>query len=782
MNKPFSVKWSWPERAAFCGKWVWLGLVPLFWVVLGMVSGSVLAAPGPVNATLLAVPAGGARPSEANPGQQRWLVGLRLVFPEGWHGYWRNGGDSGEPPSYELTSDQANVESAPIQWPVPRVTTEGAPPETLTVHVLEGDVLLMRAVNVALKRGQKGPVTLATTAHWLACKDICKPQSAHLTMTLPQDVAAVGAAKAVFEDARAKLPQQFHGHATLQPAKGGAVLRLTGLSPQVLRNVPLAEVRFLPDEAGLVEASSAQDAHWHGQALELHLKAQPSWQTPGPTSAGVKGTGENALGIESLSGLLLVGGHGYSVVARPGAGLGTGLATSQATQPPLGSVAHYSAVRKGRQSWGLLLAAAFLGGVVLNFMPCVFPVLALKAMALLRQQTSAGLEHRARRWNSQREGLAYAAGVVGAVTALGLVITLGRALGRHWGWGVQFQSPFFVLALGWLFLLMALDLAGFWQVGPGFHFKGQPAAPPGGTGFWGSVAAWGRDMLGGVVTVAAATPCTAPFLGIALGAALALGGLGGVLLFAVMGVGLAFPFLLLAFCPVLTRFMPRPGSWMNVLRTCLCWPLLGSCVWLLWVGTCQVGAGFVLVGAGGAVAMALGAWLWDLGRWQAMAGPGHGLGRAKVLRCAALTLWVGCLVVGWRQTSVGTTVTPAQGGKGVERMAFTPQTLEQLRQQGRPVLLDVGAAWCVTCLLNEHLVLDSAAVQEALVQHHAVLMHADWTRHDPVLTAWLEGQHHLAVPYDVWFPTPSPQHLKGAEVVLPALLTVPHMLRALSSP
>ncbi len=424
--------------------------------------------------------------------------------------------------------------------------------------------------------------------------------------------------------------------------------------------------------------------------------------------------------------------HGVLVLRDPGGG--ETFLDVAATPGPLPASANTVPLSRA-------LGFAFLGGLLLNLMPCVFPVLAMKALGIARLSGRDLGEVRA-------QALSYTGGVVLSFVALGLALLGLRGAGSAFGWGFQFQSPVFVAAIAWLLFLLGLNLSGVFELGAGrLAGAGQGmAARPGHTG----------SFFTGVLAVVVATPCTAPFMGTAIAAALAASAPATLGVFGVLGLGLAAPYGLLAAAPRLARLLPKPGGWMVVLRQALAFPLYAACVWLLWVvsqqagdlGVLAVGSGFVLLGLAA----------WAFGRAQIVRGAGRlsGFAIAAIAACAAVAVLP-------RLAAISPPTAGAATGLAGER--FSAAKLASLRAERRPVFVDMTAAWCVTCLVNEEVALAQKPVQDAFAARGVVYMKGDWTRQDPDITAFLREHGRDGVPLYVLYPP------DGAPTILPQVLT-----------
>jgi len=386
-----------------------------------------------------------------------------------------------------------------------------------------------------------------------------------------------------------------------------------------------------------------------------------------------------------------------------------------------------------------MLLLAFLGGAILNLMPCVFPILSLKVLSFARST-----EH-----DRHLHSWVYSIGVVASfVLVAALLITLQQA-GRAVGWGFQLQSPGFVIALAYLFVAMGLSLSGLVTFGGSIVNSGGALAGRGGLS---------GSFFTGVLAVVVASPCTAPLMGTALGFAITQPPAVALLIFASLGAGMAAPLLVLGYSGAARRFMPRPGAWMETLKQLLAFPLYGTAIWLLWVAGRQTGVNTMTAALAGALALALGLWLWRYGNWS----------RAVALVCIAAAVGLGS----WR--------TLDENGRGVSRLGsgkvpWSQQALADLRAAGKPVFVDVTADWCITCLANESAVLLTEDMTAAFADHAVVYMVADWTNYDADIAAFLRQHRRTGIPLYLMYPAdPAAEPL-----LLPQLLTRDTVMEAL---
>jgi thiol:disulfide interchange protein DsbD len=397
-----------------------------------------------------------------------------------------------------------------------------------------------------------------------------------------------------------------------------------------------------------------------------------------------------------------------------------------------------------------LLGLALLGGLVLNLMPCVFPVLAIKTVGL------AGMAG-ARERSALLHAASYTAGVLVAFGGLGAVLLGLRAAGGAAGWGFQFQSPIFVALTAWVLFAVGLNLSGVFEVAAG-RLAGAGQALAARRGHAG-------DFFTGLLAVLVATPCTAPFMGAAIAGALAAPPAAAIAVFLAMGVGLAAPYATLALIPGVARALPRPGRWMDIVKQALAFPMYGATVWLLWVASEQTGPDGVLAVAAGLLLLGLAGWSFGLAQRAAR---GRQIARGLAALAVVATL---ALLPALRTTALAPQTRTVEGTE-----PFSATRLAALRAEHRPVFIDMTAAWCVTCLINERVALSPDSVRHAFADRQIVTMRGDWTRQDPAITAFLRDQGRDGVPLYVFYPADG-----GAPTVLPQILTEGLVLQAIGA-
>jgi thiol:disulfide interchange protein len=611
---------------------------------------------------------------------------LRLRMAPGWHSYWQNPGDAGVAP--ELSFD-APAQAGPITWPAPGIVAEGP----VTTYAYQGEVLLPVSITAP-----SGPFALRAHATWLVCQRICVPEEGDFTVDLGSGTPAPSADAPLFAAAAARSPVPSPYPATIAP-DGTLTLATEGLTAGAV-----AKAQFFPDMAGVIDAGAAQSLRTADGQITLRLTPASSFDPKA-----------------KLTGLLVLtdakGGETYlGVTASP-----SGTATSGLPR---------------------ILLLALAGGLVLNLMPCVFPVLAMKAMGLAQMGGAA-------RGRVRAHAAFYTAGVVLAFMALGAALITARAAGGAAGWGFQFQAPGFVTVMAWLLFAVGLNLSGVFAVGGGVAGAGHSLAGRGG--------AMG-SLFTGALAVLVATPCTAPFMAAAIAGALAAPPTTTLLVFAAMGLGMALPYALLAVAPGLARVLPRPGAWMEVLRQVLAFPMYGAAVWLVWVVSQEAGPDGVLAAGAGLLAVGFAAWAYGLAQTSARRRPGQVAATLGVLAAIAILPAI--------------RPAPLTATADESSQAYTPARLDALRAEGRPVFVNMTAAWCVSCLVNERLALSPAAVRDAFAEHHVAYLKGDWTQQDPVVSAFLREHGRDGVPLYIYYAPGRPP------AVLPQILSVSTVLAA----
>jgi thiol:disulfide interchange protein/DsbC/DsbD-like thiol-disulfide interchange protein len=643
-------------------------------------------------------------------------IGIQLTPKKGWHTYWLNPGDAGAPTRVEWTLPDGVATPPELQYPVPGTLVVSG----LMNHVYEKTNILLTSVDVPAGLAPGSAFPIAVKVDWLVCShEQCVPEAATLNLAL---TIGDGAPDAVMDPAlvagRAALPKPLAAAATW--AKQGK---------RFVLSVPLAGLDrvtsawFFPEGDTVINHVTPQQITRAGDALRIETDANmPEGAVKGVLR--VEMAGEEPIGFAITANAGTVPPVGAALAAAGGGGASAGGGGGAAG---------------GEMGIGLILLGAVLGGLILNVMPCVFPILSLKALALARGNVGPA--------EARTEALAYTAGVVLVVTALGGVVLALRAAGSQVGWAFQLQDPRVIAFLLLLVTGIALNLAGLFEVTLTTGNLGQDKAREGGASgafFTGALAAF------------VATPCTGPFMAGALGAALVLPTWQALSVFAGLGLGLALPFLLIGFVPALRKRLPKPGAWMVRLRAILSVPMFLTALALAWVLGQQVGVNGMAMGLAGALIFSL--FLWWLGARQHA---GKALAVPGVL--SLVTLVAAVLLIPTNAPQGAATAVTVAGE--LNAVKYTPAALADLRSAGKPVFLYMTADWCLTCKVNEKGAMADAAVAAAFKAKGITVMEGDWTRSDPVISTWLAEHKRAGVPVYVFYDA------KGGETELPQILT-----------
>ncbi|WP_240224962.1 protein-disulfide reductase DsbD family protein [Rheinheimera hassiensis] len=650
---------------------------------------------------------------QVTPGQTVRLA-LHFVPDEHWHTYWQNPGDSGLATSLSWRLPEG-VTAGNIQWPTPHAIA--IPP--LVNYGFEGNTVLLSDLHIAADYASD-TIDIQLQADWLVCEEICIPAEAQFRLMLPVGSNAILADEqsALFRQAQQQRPQPLNISGQFDTS-GGAFSAVIDWQQTDI-------TAFFVAASELVDHAAKQQISQQGTQLLLQQPLNTYFS-----------------GVEDQIELVLISADtAYSVQLTKGGQLA---GNEKAAVEIL--------VTQGQQSstalWLILLMAA-AGGLILNLMPCVFPILSLKALSIAANSTQQAQQ--------KRDALFYSAGVALSFVALALLLITLRAAGAAIGWGFQLQSPYMVALLVYLLFALGLSLSGVVQFGLGLmNTGGALTAVKGGKG----------SFFTGVLAVVVASPCTAPFMGSALGYAVTQSAPVALLVFAALGLGMALPFLLLAFVPGFARLLPKPGAWMDTLKQVLAYPLYLSAVWLLWVYGRQVGVDAQALLLIGLVCVAAACWLW--GRKQLAQVGRVGAGFALLLVLLALVL----PVLAPKQA-----VPQTQSNDTQHWQPWSAATLKQLREQGKPVLVNMTADWCITCLVNERMALNTDSSKAALALYDVTYLKGDWTLRDSAITEYLRLYQRDGVPlYVLYWPGQPPQ-------VLPQILTpdtLPQTLARLSS-
>lgn len=651
-------------------------LIPVLGVLLPL---CVWANSQPVHATHLTVELVTENPAIAP--NKDFLAGLHFVLEPGWHIYWINAGDSGLPPrvTWQLP---AGITAGAIQFPAPRRLPLGP----LMDFGYQDQVMFpipMRA-DASVKPGTA--VDLRGSVHFLVCREVCIPGKADVSRTIavaaqlpPPDPKV----EPLFIAAERQLPRNLPAGAavSIQPTKTAFVITLkTG------QRVESAE--FYPFDPNIIANAAPQALKPLADGLQVTVEKSSDLQ-------------QSQLHIHGL--IKLSDGTAYQFTA------------------PV--TAHFGAAGAGGNSGSLLriLGLAFLGGIILNLMPCVFPVLFIKGLSLVQSST-----HERRRLRAH--GAMYTLGILASFWLIVALLLVLRAGGSHVGWGFQFQSPYFLAFMTLLLFFLGLSLAGQFEIGLSITSAGGQLAQRGG---------YSGSFFTGVLATVVATPCTAPFMGAAIGFALTQNALVTFEIFTALALGLAAPYVLLTLQPAWVRILPKPGAWMEYLKQAVSIPIFLTVIWLVWVFAQVAGPNGVAGLLAGLLFTAIAGWV--LGHWPAR-------WASAIVAILLLAVAIALPSVAAKGVRRSIAVRSGTAASGATWQAFDPQKLDQLRAQGKSVFVDFSAAWCLSCQVNERVVLDRPEVEQAFRKSGVVLMRADWTNHDDTITEALAKLGRSGVP------------------------------------
>lgn len=657
------------------------------------------------------------------------VVALSQDIQTEWHTYWRNSGDSGAPTELKWTLP-AGWSVGDIVWAPPSRQPTGP----LMNYGYAGKVLLPLTLTAPKTARVGEAVELKAHVSVLVCADVCVPEDADLTLSLP--VVASGPAQDPVNGpkiAAALEASPKPGFAKAVFTQSGKTLKLAVFG-EGLKGADFADSYFYPYAADVIDHSKPQTIERGPGGLTFTLTPSLGKEDGPPPTA--------------LDGVVIVAGKAFEIAGTPGvlppeaAGLGPPpVKASAPTGADLGLVA--------------AIAFAFVGGLILNLMPCVFPILAMKATSLA--------SHAHDRKEAQAQGLAFLAGSVLTFLALAGALIAVRAGGSAVGWGFQLQSPPVIAVLTLLMLAVALNLSGLFEIGSSLQGFGAEAASRGGLA---------GAFLTGALAVVVAAPCTAPFMAPALGWALVQPPVTSLLVFLGLGLGFAAPFTLAAFAPGLLARLPKPGGWMEGFRRLMAFPMYGTAAWLAWVLAVQSGSDALARLFAVAVTLALGVWL--LGSAQRRAGLGQRPVKTLILGAAlSLAALAGAIWPAYAEPPVAGAA-DAQGS-AIPYETYSQEKLAEVRSSGKPVFVNFTAAWCVTCQVNEKVAFSTAKASDAFAQSGAVYLKADWTRRDAVIAEELARHGRAGVPLYLVYPANG-----GEPVILPQLLTGEIVAKALA--
>jgi thiol:disulfide interchange protein DsbD len=671
----------------------------------------------------------------AKPGDTVW-AGVDLKMDPDWHTYWKNSGDAGMPTTiaWQLPS---GVTAGDIQWPLP----EKLPPVEVTTYGYNGEAMLLVPLTIA-SNAPSGPITLTANLTWLECKDVCIPvrTSVQATLNVGSETKASADATTI-ESWKAKVPQTNNDDSIQawweRPEDNDT--RSLIIESKIHYGGPfpsLVSADFFPDSSDSYEIQPATDLISSNTADTLLQKTVKKYSGDWPKKiSGVfvsqwEGAPQVAFEVQ-----LPVSDEAPAITA-------SNYPTIQLsnTSPVVGSTSSdQNAVASSSSSLGLMLLYAFIGGLILNVMPCVLPVIALKILGFVSEARSEPRRVR-------NLGFVYALGVLASFSAMAAIVIGIKSAGHHAGWGMQFGSPIFVVCLTTLVTLVALNLFGVFEVNPGgkvLDAAGTLASKHGAPG----------AFFNGLLATTLATPCTAPFLAGALAFAFNQSAMVILLIFWFVGIGLAAPYVLLSCNPALLKFLPKPGAWMEKFKIAMGFPMLATVVWLFSVASSDYGSRVLWLGVF-LVILALAAWIF-----------GEFIQRGRNGKGFAFTVILVLLVGGyayaleghlrWREMSTDKDANGSlidSSADGVTWKPWTPEAITQARAAGQPVLVDFTAAWCVTCNAIVKPALEEPSVTAKLKELNATALLGDYTRTPQEMTDEISKYGGAGVPLVLVYP------------------------------
>ena len=671
----------------------------------------------------------------AKPGDTIW-VGVDLKMEPGWHTYWKNPGEAGQATEIKWQLP-AGVTAGDIQWPLP----EKLPPAEVTTYGYENEVVLLVPLTLATNL-PAGPLNLAAKVSWLECNESCIPASAEVQATLnlgtetkaSADAAGIAIWKNLVPQASAYYRLQAHWETAtndirplvLGQTKGGAD-----------KNFKFDSADFFPDASDNYEIQSATeilaDDSANIQLRKLVKKFSGDWP-------------------KAISGVL--------VLTTGNSRAGYVVDTPVAATAPAAPTASADPAEAAPPLWQMLIFA-FIGGLILNIMPCVLPVIALKILGFVSEAKSEPRRVR-------KLGLIYALGVLLSFLALAAGVIGVKTAGHHAGWGMQFGSPVFIVCLTTLVMLVALNLFGIFEVtlgGRALDTAGELASRHGAAG----------AFFNGVLATLLATPCTAPFLGAALGFAFAQSAAVIVLIFLTVGLGLASPYILLSWNPAWLKFLPKPGAWMEKFKIAMGFPMLATVVWLFNVAGSSYGKNILWLGIF-LVVVAFAAWIFGEFFQRGRSRKGVALGLVLILLGGGYSVALE-KELNWRQAmpDAGGTGSLKESADGIDWQRWSPEAVAAARADGKIVLVDFTADWCLTCQVNKKTSLESSSVREKIKSLNAIALLGDYTHFPDRITTEINRYHRAGVPLVLVYP----KNAEAAAILLPEVLTPGLLLEAL---
>lgn len=677
--------------------------------------------------------------SSAGGGDEIW-IGIEQSIKEGWHTYWKNPGDSGAKPNIEWQAPDG-FSFSKFHWPTP----EKLPYGPLLNYGYKDQVILLQKLQLP-DILPDGPIAFNGSLDILVCEVECIPEFHEVSFTLNDPANLNEDNSAFLKTARMKVPQEKNWLSHFQQEGESFALTIMAPNAEYLNNIDPFTLEFFPEDWGIITNAAPAEVTLDETTIRIAQKI-------GERDVNTLETTPIVLAYQDMDGMRM----SYKIdvwnkTKVPGHG-------NAATPETAAEDTILQDTNDGRWNNNLLVQAfiyAFLGGLVLNLMPCVFPVLSIKALKLLKiSEKQPEL--------SRKHGLAYTAGVIVSFWVIaGLLIVL-QSSGLALGWGFQLQNPIVVAGLAYLLFIIGLNLAGMFEIANPFANTGNDLAQSEGTK---------GSFFTGVLATLVATPCSAPFMATAIGFAFTQPPLVNLLIFSALGFGLAFPFLLLAYNPALQAMMPKPGTWMVRFKELLAFPMFASAVWLIWVLAQQSGpdgAGLALMGM---MLITFAIWMW---RAQPQKGAGQLIVRS--LSLVIISIGIGTLALQHNDSvqgaersakidTVGDTIYGTKFGR-----AWSQDALEAALYSNRPVFVEMTAAWCITCKVNHTIAINVDTTKELFKEQNIDFLIGDWTNYDAEITKYLEKYGRNGVPIYVYYGAPNSDGQRPEPVILPQVLT-----------
>ena len=644
-------------------------------------------------------------------------VALRTVLDDKWHTYWRNPGDSGEPVQIDWRLPEG-ASAGEITWPLP----DAIPTGPLINYGFEGVPFFPVPITLPEDAQSGEMIIIEAGVYYLVCKDVCIPESADLSLQIMiGDAELNGRWDSAINRALDKAPKKGTVEA--------GVMKVGETVIYSFANLPkgdFSRAHFFPNDLGVIKPSEAQKITITETGLKISVGAEYVWNNALP---------------ESFEGVLryMDNGEAKGVIVSAAVGQAMAIGAPITASPSNGgtSPAPISQAIGGITLWGAVISA-FLGGLILNLMPCVFPIISMKALSLTK------IAH-GEKPAIRREAHFYTLGVIAMFMGLTLILLALKAAGTEIGWGFQLQSPLIVGLLALLLFAIGLNLLGVFEFGSGLQNTGSALVGKGGKS---------GAFFTGALAVIVATPCTAPFMAGAIGYAMAQPAVIMMAVFMALAIGFALPFLLLGYMPALLAKLPKPGPWMVRFKELLAFPMLGAAIWLVWVLSLQAGADGVLKVLLAMLTLGFALWCWK-----------RSGGLAKTV--AILSLF-GALFLPFTVSASSSSASTSLSAEGYEKLAWSPAMVAERRAAGQTVFVDFTAAWCVTCKVNERLVLEKASTRALFKEANTAFLVADWTNKNDEIARELARHGRSGVPLYLVYPSGNND---VSPLILPQVLT-----------